>query len=490
MTKSPSIDTPTADAAVVADASPEDVTRAVSRSRAVFDSGATRSLSARRRNIAAVGRMLEDHRAQFEDALWADLRKSKREAGITEIDVVLGEAAHTMRHLHRWTAPRRVLSSPMFWPNTSRVVPEPLGVVLVMSPWNYPVNLTLDPLVGILAAGNTAVIKPSPESPNTSELLARQIPAYFPDGAVQVLLGPVEVAQSVLQERFDHIIFTGSGPVGKIVMEAAAQHLTPVTLELGGKSPVWFDDDEHLDAAARRLVWAKYTNAGQTCVSPDYVLTTPDRVPALVEALRGAVTEFWGSDPATSGEYGRIISQRHFDRLVGYLDEGAISIGGRHDRDDLYIEPTVITFPATDRAVIGPDAPHRILREEIFGPILPIVTVASKEDAARVITSWDKPLSLYVFSDSADTRRFFERHTSSGAIVNGAGLIHVGIGALPFGGVGASGMGAYHGRDSIRTFSHLKPVVSKPLFPDTLRLLNPGTGERVQQLLGRLQRRG
>lgn len=473
-----------------AEASDTDVSASVALARAVFESGATRSLDARRRNVAAIGRMLEENRPLFEAALHADLRKSKREAGLTEIDTTLAEVKHTLRHLRRWMSSKPVATSMVFWPNTARVVPEPLGVVLVMSPWNYPLNLALAPLIGVLAAGNTAVIKPSPESQNTSELLGRLIPEYFPGDTVQVLLGPVEVAQRVLEERFDHIIFTGSGQVGKIVMAAAAKHLTPVTLELGGKSPVWFDDDEHVAAAARRLVWAKFTNAGQTCVAPDYILTTPDRVQTLVAALHDAVTELWGDDPAASDEYARIISKRHLDRLVGLMDEGVVEFGGGYDREDSYIEPTVMTFPQLGRAVIGPDAPYQVLREEIFGPILPIVTVDSKEEAAQLINRWDKPLALYVFSDSASTRRFFARHTSSGAVVNGAAVIQVGMGTLPFGGVGASGMGAYHGQDSFRTFSHLKPVVTKPLSPDTLRFLNPGTNDRVLQLIGRVQRHG
>lgn len=487
-TSTPSTSTP--GTTPIPDASREEVARAVSRARAVFDSGVTRPLAARERHVRSIGRMLTQNRALFEEALRADLHKSRRESAMTEIDVTLGEAAHTLRHLRHWTSPRRVLTPPAFWPSSARVVPEPLGVILVMSPWNYPVNLTLDPLVGILAAGNTAVVKPSPESANTSQLLARLVPVYFPDGAVQVLLGPVEVAQQVLEERFDHILFTGSGAVGRIVMAAAAEHLTPVTLELGGKSPVWFDQDRDLDVAARRLVWAKYTNAGQTCVSPDYVLTTPERVPALVAALERAVRDQWGPDPLLSDEYCHIISERHFDRLLGYLDEGTVEFGGRHDRGSLCIEPTVMTFPASEQASVGPDAPHRVLREEIFGPILPILTVGSREEAARVVNGWDKPLALYVFSDSTGTRRYFERHTSSGALVNGAGLIHVGIGSLPFGGIGPSGTGSYHGRDSIRTFSHPKPVLTKPLVPDTLRLLNPGTDRRVLDLIGCLQRQG
>lgn len=469
-----------------------DVTLTAARAREVFDSGSTRSLSSRRRNVDSIRRMLHDNRTQFEEALFADLRKSKREAGLTEIDVVIGEATHTLRHLKRWTAPQRTGVSPALWPASARIVPEPLGVVLVFSPWNYPVNLTLDPLVGILASGNTAVIKPSPESQHTSQLLARLIPAYFPDDAVQVVLGEAEVAQQVLKERFDHIIFTGSGAVGKIVMEAAAKHLTPVTLELGGKSPAWFDDDRHLETAARRLIWGKFINAGQTCVAPDYVLTTPERLPALIAALRRAISELWGSDPAASKEYVRIINTQHFDRLLSYLAEGHVEFGGHHDRDELYIEPTIMTFPALEKAVIGSEAPHEVLREEVFGPILPILKVASKEEAARVINAWDKPLALYVFSDSVRTQKFFEENTSSGAVVNGAALIHAGAGSLPFGGVGPSGMGSYHGRASIRTFSHFKPIVTKPPFPDTLRLLNPGAGPRRRLLtvIEKIQQRG
>ena len=463
---------------------------AVANARAVFESGTNRALAARRSNVTAVGRMLSEHRSSFEQALFDDLHKSRREASLTEIDVTLGEVTSTLQHIRRWMSPRRVLTTAALWPSAARVVPEPLGVVLIMSPWNYPLNLTLDPLIGVLAAGNTAVIKPSPESAHTSALLATLVPQYFPHGEVQVLLGSVAVAQRLLEQRFDHIMFTGSGTVGRIVMGAAAKHLTPVTLELGGKSPVWFDDDRHLRAAARRLAWAKFTNAGQTCVAPDYILTTPDRVPKLVVALKDAVAEVWGTNPRERGEYPRIISQRHFDRLAALLDDGTIEFGGQVDRDDLYMAPTVMTFPELDHAVVGQDAPYRVLQEEIFGPILPIVAVASKEEAVQVINHWDKPLSLYVFSGDARTRRFFAEHTSSGAIINGAALLHVGVGSLPFGGVGASGMGAYHGWDSFRTFSHMKPILTKPTIPDTLRFLNPGTNEHVLSLIGWLQRRG
>jgi aldehyde dehydrogenase (NAD+) len=462
------------------------ISAVVSDARKVFDSGATRSPAARTAALRALRAMITENEQEFEAALWSDLHKGAGEAQLTEIGVVLAEINHTLRHLRRWTRPRRGPVPLALWPARARLVSEPLGVVLVIAPWNYPMQLLLDPLAGVLAAGNTAVLKPSELAPETSALITRLVPAYFPDGAVRVVEGGVEETTELLAQRFDHIVFTGSGAVGRIVMRAAAEHLTPVTLELGGKSPVWFDDDAHLDQAARRLVWAKFTNAGQTCVAPDYVMTTPDRIPALVGAFRKAIEDLWGSDPRASGDYGRIVNERQFDRLVSLLDGADVVIGGEHDRAERYIAPTVVV---TDGRAVGPDATHPVLREEIFGPILPVVAVEHAEQAIDVITSWDKPLALYVFSSSARTRRLFEQRTSSGAVVHDAGLIHVATG-LPFGGVGASGMGAYHGHHSWRAFSHLKPVLRKPLALDTLRLAQPpftGFGARLAQ---RLMRRG
>lgn len=457
---------------------------AVVTARGVFDSGATRPLDARVQRLRALRTLLTDNEAAFEAALWADLRKNRAEAQFTEISVVIAEIDHTLRHLRRWARPERGPVPAALLPGKARVVSEPLGVILVIAPWNYPVQLLLDPLVGVLAAGNTAVLKPSELAPATSSLITRLVPTYFPDGSVRAVGGGVPETTALLEQRFDHIVFTGSGTVGRIVMRAAAEHLTPVTLELGGKSPVWFDDDAHLRAAARRLAWAKFTNAGQTCVAPDYVMTTPDRVPALVEALREAITDMWGTDPRAGRDYGRIVNESHFDRLVGSLDGARILVGGDHDRTDRYLAPTVVTLPGHHPG-LGPGAAHPLMRAEIFGPILPIVAVDSPHRAVELINSWDKPLALYVFSDSA-TRRLFERHTSSGAVVHDAGLIHVAANGLPFGGVGASGMGAYHGSYSWRTFSHHKPILRKPLTPDTLRLIQPpftGLRQRLATLL-------
>ncbi|MFJ8841833.1 aldehyde dehydrogenase family protein [Streptomyces cyaneofuscatus] len=489
---------------------------AVAAARRFFDSGATRPLTARMRRLHALRALVTENQTAIEAALWSDLHKSSGEAQLTEIGVTLAEINHTLRHLRRWARPRRGPVPPTLWPARARLVPEPLGVVLVLAPWNYPVQLLLDPLVGVLAAGNTAVLKPSELAPATSALVARLVPRYFPDGAVQVVEGGVPETTELLAQRFDHIVFTGSGTVGRIVMRAAAEHLTPVTLELGGKSPAWFDDDARLRQAARRIAWAKFTNAGQTCIAPDYVMTTPDRVPALVDALKAAITDLWGADPRTGahprtgagahqgagahpgagagprtgGDYGRIVDARQFDRLVGLLDGTDVVVGGDHDRADLYISPTVVTVPASDgRPAVGPEAVHPVLREEIFGPILPVVPVESAEEAVRVVNGWDKPLALYVFSSSARTRRLFEQHTSSGAVVHDAGLVHAAATGLPFGGVGASGIGAYHGVHSWRAFSHLKPVLRKPLAPDTLRLAQPpftdGPGLRLVKRLMR-----
>ncbi|MFE6919166.1 aldehyde dehydrogenase family protein [Streptomyces rubiginosohelvolus] len=476
---------------MAATTAPTTVTTAVNDARSLFGSGATRPLAARTARLKALRAMLTENQADFEAALWSDLHKSAGEAQLTEISVVLAEIGHTLRHLRRWARPQRGSVPPALWPARARLVSEPLGVVLVIAPWNYPLQLLLDPLVGVLAAGNTAVLKPSELAPATSELVTRLVPRYFPDGAVRVVEGGVPETTELLAQRFDHIVFTGGGMVGRIVMRAAADHLTPVTLELGGKSPVWFDDDARLHQAARRLAWGKFTNAGQTCIAPDYVLTTPDRVPALVDALRTAIADMWGSDPRAGRDYGRIVNERQFDRLVALLEGTDVVIGGESDPADRYIAPTVVTVSADHGpAAVGPDAPHPVLREEIFGPVLPILSVDSPQQAVEVINAWDKPLALYVFTSSARTRRLFEQNTSSGAVVHDAALIHAATTGLPFGGVGASGMGAYHGEHSWRAFSHLKPVLHKPLTPDTLRLAQPPFASRGLRLVQRLMRCG
>ncbi|MGY3790932.1 aldehyde dehydrogenase family protein [Streptomyces antibioticus] len=432
----------------------------VLRLRAVFDSGLTRPAAWRRRQLHALRSMLRRHTSDIEEALYDDLRKGRTESHLTEIGGVLTEIEHALRHLDRWMKPRRVGVPLNIKPATARIHPEPLGVCLIIAPWNYPLTLTLNPLVGALAAGNTAVVKPSELAPATSALLADLLPRHLE--AVAVVEGAVEETTELLAQRFDHIFYTGNGTVGRIVAAAAAKNLTPITLELGGKSPVFIDETADMAVTARRLAWGKFTNAGQTCVAPDYVLVTEAARDSLLAELPRAVQQMFGTDPRTSADYGRIVNDRHFQRLSGLTAEGDLVTGGVSDAGERYIAPTVL-------AEVPPSAP--VMTEEIFGPILPILTVRDVDEAVDFINARDKPLSLYAFTRDKAARQALLERTSSGGLVFNAPMIHLGVPDLPFGGVGESGMGAYHGRTSFDTFSHRKPVLSKPTRPDTLRLI-------------------
>lgn len=482
-----------------------DIASLVRSTRTIFDTGITRSLSWRRHQLMALSRMLRDEHAALERALFDDLHKSTTESQLTEISVVRSEIAMMLRHLSHWVRPRQANPTLMLWPASARLVPEPLGVVLIISPWNYPVQLLLSPLAGAIASGNAVVLKPSELAPHVSKVLAALIPRYLDTRAIRVVEGGIPETTALLLQRFDHILYTGNGWVGSIVMEAAAKHLTPVTLELGGKSPVWFDDDEHIEAAARRIAWAKFTNAGQTCIAPDYILTTPDRVKPLTAALQRAIVRVWGEHPELSADYGRIINARQYDRLTGYIAAAStngtvtagsgvqpytIASGGSMDAPQCYIEPTVLhmAVPTDPKADRTPSNTPPVMLEEIFGPILPIVPVDGIDAAIDYVNAGDKPLALYVFSSSRRTGETFTRRTSSGAVCEGAALIHAASHTLPFGGIGASGMGAYHGAASFRTFSHLKPVLRKPLHPDTLQLVQPPYSALVSKAMRWLTR--
>lgn len=471
----------------------DDIPRVVATARARFDSGVTRPLEWRRGQLKALRTLLAEGESELLEALESDLGKHPTEALASEVNVLRSEITHTLKHLASWARPHSAKVPLEMQPAKAQVVSEPLGVVLVIAPWNYPLQLALAPLIGVLAAGNTAVLKPSEIAPRTSDALARLVPKYLDAEAVQVVEGGVPETTAVLAERFDHIVYTGNGRVARIVMHAAAEHLTPVTLELGGKSPVWFDDDEHLAQAARRIAWAKYLNAGQTCVAPDYILTTSERVGPLVAALEEAVVELWG-EPSTSEAYGRIVDDRQHARLSGLLDTlpaGAeVAFGGEKDADDRYLAPTVVTLPEVSDVTARRDSDDTapIVRDEIFGPILPVLPVADLDAAIAYVNAGDKPLALYVFSADSATQDAWVARTSSGAVSFDAGIIHVAMPGVPFGGVGESGMGAYHGEDSWRSFSHRKPVISKPLAPDTLRLIQPPYGQLTRsavRLLGR-----
>jgi aldehyde dehydrogenase (NAD+) len=370
-------------------------------------------------------------------------------------------------------------------PARARLVREPLGVVLVISPWNYPLLLSLSPVIGAIAAGNAVVLKPSEIAPATSGALAQLVPVYLDPAAVRVIEGGVEETTALLEQRFDHIFYTGNAVVGRIIMRAAAAHLTPVTLELGGKSPTFVDEGVDLAVTARRIVWGKFTNAGQTCVAPDYVLGTRQVLDALKPFLDKAIREFHGEQhPVSVDTYGRIVNDHHFARLDALLDDDLIVTGGRRDASARYIEPTVLD---------GVSGEHAVMQEEIFGPILPLVEVADVDAAIDFINDREKPLALYVFTNRAETKRRFVRDTSSGGLNFNVPLAHLSVPGLPFGGVGHSGMGNYHGEASIDVFSHTKPVLDKPTTPDTLSLIYPPfTGLKdsvIRRILGSARRR-
>ncbi|MBD0711512.1 MULTISPECIES: aldehyde dehydrogenase family protein [unclassified Streptomyces] len=450
--------------ATFATSSTADAATTVARLNATFASGRTRPLAWRKAQLRALRRLLTEQQETFAAALHADLGKSATEAYTTEIGFTLNEIDHTLRHLRRWLRPRRVPVPMALQPARARTIREPLGTVLVISPWNYPLQLALAPLVGALAAGNTAVLKPSELAPATSAALAHWLPRFLDPTAVAVVEGAVPETTALLEQRFDHIFYTGNGTVGRIVMAAAARHLTPVTLELGGKSPAVVEPGADLATAARRIVWGKFMNAGQTCVAPDYVLAVGAAADAIEPHLTAAIREMYGSDPAHSPDYGRIVHERHFDRLTALLGDGRIVTGGDHDRADRYLAPTVL-------ADVDPDAP--VMSAEIFGPILPVVRVPDLDAALAFITARDKPLALYAFTASARSKRRIAAETSSGALAFGVPNAHLAVPGMPFGGVGESGVGGYHGRHSLDTFSHTKAVLDKPLRADTLRLAYP-----------------
>lgn len=435
---------------------------AVSMARKQFETGEGLDIDVRLARLDAMRRMLVERTGEFTEALAQDLRKHPDEAWMTEIGFVCNEITHTAKHLRKWLAPERASVPLSLMPASAKIVRDPLGVVLVIAPWNYPVQLSLVPVMGALAGGNTVVLKPSELAPATSAALARWIPEYLGD-VVQVVEGGVPETTELLAERFDHIFYTGNGQVAKVIMRAAAEYLTPVTLELGGKSPVYLDDSVDLKAAAQRLAWGKYLNAGQTCVAPDYVLATPAVAAKLAKVLPEAIKGLFDRDPRKSSDYGRIINGRHFGRLTGLLKGLDVVTGGQSEEDDLYLAPTVVRATADDG----------VMKEEIFGPILPIVEVADEEAALSFINERDKPLALYVFSENKATRKNFTERTSSGALCFSVPAAHLLVPGLPFGGVGPSGMGAYHGRNSIDVFTHRKAILDKPLKPDTMKLIYP-----------------
>ncbi|WP_237204341.1 aldehyde dehydrogenase family protein [Rothia endophytica] len=428
-----------------------------------FASGATKPRSWRREQLLALRALLTENSAEIQDALARDLGKSALEAHMTEIGITVSAIDYALKNLKKWTAPRRLNVPLSLMPGRASLVREPLGTVLIIAPWNYPVQLLFAPLIGALAAGNTVVLKPSEVAGGVSHLLAQLVPRYLDPRAIALVEGGVEETTELLAQPFDHIFYTGNGQVGRIVARAAAENLTPITLELGGKSPVVVDGTTDVGIAARRIAWAKFLNAGQTCVAPDYVLVLDGVERQLLAELQTAITEFFGADPQASTDYGRIINDRHHQRLMSYLSQGIVEHGGDSNAADRYIQPTLLSPASLESPV---------MTEEIFGPILPLVAMKNMDQALNFINGRDKPLALYGFVSQENQRRLVAE-TSSGGLVFGAALVHLSPHDWPFGGVGESGMGAYHGQKSVEIFSHDKVVFTKPLLPDTLRAIYP-----------------
>ena len=424
----------------------------VRQCRETFDRGTTRPLEWRRQQLEALIRMLTENEKEFAEALKTDLGRGPEEAWLYDVGFSITEIEMMIKNLRKWTSPRKVPTPVVAMPGSSKRVPEPLGVVLVIAPWNYPVQLLLVPSAGAIAAGNAVILKPSEVSAATSALLGRLIPKYLDSSAIRVVEGGVPETTELLNQRFDHIFYTGNGTVGRVVMRAAAEHLTPVTLELGGKSPTIVDKSADLDVAARRITWAKFVNSGQTCVAPDYVLAHRSVADSLVDKISATVSEFYGSDPSASKDYSRVISARHFDRLVGMLNSGTAVVGGQHSRDDRFISPTVLVN-------VSPDSP--VMQEEIFGPILPVIAVDSIDEAIRFVRSRPHPLALYVFAEDQSVSDAVVSSTTSGGVTVNGTILHMTGPHLPFGGVGESGMGAYHGQAGVDVFQHLKPVLKR-----------------------------
>ncbi|OQV23415.1 Aldehyde dehydrogenase, dimeric NADP-preferring [Hypsibius exemplaris] len=424
----------------------------VRKLRAAFQTGKSKPYEFRIRQLEGLLRFFDENVDILCAALWKDLHKPRQECIVTEIEIVKNEIRSALASLKKWMAPRPAEKSLAIMTDYPFIQHEPYGVALIIGAWNYPVNLLLSPLVGAISAGNCVLIKPSEVSENVERLLEQLLPQYLDKNCFEVVCAGPEDTSLLLKEQFDYIFFTGSTTVGKIVYEAAAKHLTPVTLEMGGKSPVYVDADADMALTAKRIMWGKTLNAGQTCIAPDYVLCTADTQRQLVEAMKKVSHDF-STDQQDSKDYCHIVSDRQFNRLKGLLKDQTIGFGGQTDAETRYIAPTVLTNvdPASD-----------VMKAEIFGPILPIIPVADVDQAIRFVQQREKPLALYIFAKSKKViEKILRGTTSGGACVNDT-IMHVTVDSLPFGGVGPSGLGAYHGFSSFETFSHKRSILWKP----------------------------
>jgi len=435
----------------------QDFAKLVENQRSYFFTQATKPYAFRKEQLEKLGRWMNENEQAILDALHQDLGKSRYEGYLTEVAMVKQELKDALHSLKKWMKPRRARTAIGQLPGTCRMYAEPYGVTLIMSPWNYPFQLTIAPLIGAISAGNCAVVKPSAYSAATSALIKRMMDELYDPAYIACVEGGRQENAGLLEQNFDFIFFTGSPNVGRLVMEKASAHLTPVSLELGGKSPVIVDETADIALTAKRLAWGKCVNAGQTCVAPDYVLVHHSREEALLEALIAELRRMYTSAPLMNPDFPTIINQRHFERLVGLMQSGVVSHGGQIDVQTRRIAPTLLTDVSWDSAV---------MQEEIFGPLLPILPYRKLDDAIREIQARPKPLALYLFTQSKETEERVMREVSFGGGCVNDTILHLATPHMPFGGVGESGMGGYHGKYSFDTFSHVKSVLKRWKKPD------------------------
>ncbi len=437
-----------------------EIQRLVAAQRAAFAEGRTLDIASRRSSLERLKASLLKHEAAMFEAVRKDMGRAEVETYFMEINMNLEELDFALKHLDGWASPRSVKTPTLFFAADSELHPEPYGVTLIIAAWNFPFLQLFSPLIGALAAGNTAVLKPAGDSPHCAAVAAQIVREAFTPDIVTVVEGSSELTTMLLEEKLDYIFFTGSPRVGRIIQSAAAKHLTPVTLELGGKSPAIIDESADIDQAAKRVMWSKLFNAGQICVTVDHAYVHESVHEAFIESCKKWVAEFYGADPSQSPDYGFIINTRNFERAVSYLDVGArLRHGGRFDAERRYIEPTI--FDQVDESSL-------LMKDELFAPILPVLSFRSLDELLALQRSKDKPLALYFFSKDSDRQRQVIRGTSSGGVTINDCMSHGGTLFLPFGGVGNSGMGSYHGAKSFETFSHMKAVMTAP----TARILD------------------
>lgn len=442
----------------------------------VFNTGKTKTYEWRMSQLNSMLKMIEENEADIYRALYKDLAKPESEAFISEVAMTTGSCKLALKELDQWMKPQKAKTTVTTYPSSAKIVSEPLGVVLVISTWNYPFLLSLDPVIGALAAGNAVVLKPSEIAPASASLLSKLFQEYLDSSAVKVVEGAVDETTALLEQKWDKIFYTGNGRVGRIIMAAAAKHLTPVILELGGKCPVVVDSNTNLQVSAKRIVAGKWVcNNGQTCVAPDYIITTKAFAPKLIDALKNELLEFFGENPMKSKDMSRLVNVYHFKRLTSLMDEVSdkIVVGGQSDEEELKISPTILL-----------DVPEnsQIMQEEIFGPLLPILTVDNVKDSFDMINSRSKPLAAYIFTSDEELKKDFVRDISAGGMLINDTVLHLTVDSLPFGGVGESGMGSYHGKFSFDSFSHKKGVLHRAFTGDSPTRFPPYTPAKLRLL--------